>query len=254
MIGTKMTLRGLDCLRIARLPHSSFRPPNRHSREGGNPEGWGRARQVSTESHPSTDPIFIPWCAGPSRHERLVRKRCYAGQSLHSGESRNPEGEGSGENAIPRKNQGVPPFSHHGVPAPAGMSDWYENRRVQDASSRKTVTAFVIPAEAGIQRGGGERRECHPSGTNKEPRFHTMVCRPQPGCVIGTKMTLRGLDCLRIARLPHSSFRPPNRHSREGGNPEGRGWARQLSTKSPPSTNPNFKPWYADASRDERLP
>ena len=36
------------------------------------------------------------------------------------------------------------------------MIDWYENRRVQDASSRKTAATFVIPAKAGIQgRGAG---------------------------------------------------------------------------------------------------
>ena len=152
-------------------------------------------------------PIFIPWCAGPCRHERLVRK--WTGQvashstlaaSLRgsdrsirhsreggnprtntprknanrdtttyvhtatplrlSGESaprtpirrRNPEawGEGNvvrsktsrGEGLVPRWGRGeawqnpqrqfaVPShnsnFSYLGVPAAAGMSDWYEN-------------------------------------------------------------------------------------------------------------------------------
>ena len=36
-------------------------------------------------------------------------------------------------------------------------------------------------------------------------------------------MTFRGLECAGIPRLPPSSFRPPIRHSRDGGNPEGRG-------------------------------
>ena len=52
-------------------PHSSVRPPNRHSGEGRNPEGWhARHPSVSTNHHAG----FIPWCAGGSRHERLARK------------------------------------------------------------------------------------------------------------------------------------------------------------------------------------
>ena len=62
--------------------------------------GWGVAESVVPIR--CTKPqlrLFIPWCAGASRHERLVRK--YAppetpGRPRHSGESRNPEGWGEG--------------------------------------------------------------------------------------------------------------------------------------------------------------
>ena len=50
--------------------------------------------------------LFITWCAGPCRHERLVRKYCCSASIMprnptnlpdrHSGEGRNPEGWGEG--------------------------------------------------------------------------------------------------------------------------------------------------------------
>ena len=56
---------------------------------------------------------------------------------------------GTGQDHKPWNNAGVPTFSSLGVPAPAGMSDWYEND--------VTPTNGSIPAKAGIQRGGDGR-------------------------------------------------------------------------------------------------
>ena len=66
------------------------RPPIRHSGESRNPEGWGRGARTTPEPfHQPMHPIFIPWCACASRHERLVRKCAYAAferavEPLHS--------------------------------------------------------------------------------------------------------------------------------------------------------------------------
>ena len=82
---------------VVPAPHRSFRapirhsgPPSRHSGEGRNPEGWGWGNVVRAACPPlgwrrgvadsavafrRTKPqlqLFIPWCAGTNRHERLV--------------------------------------------------------------------------------------------------------------------------------------------------------------------------------------
>ncbi len=60
---------------------SSFRPPIRHSREEPAPypdtgrESRGEVRVVAMTlelSHQPMHPIFMPWCAGASRHVRLL--------------------------------------------------------------------------------------------------------------------------------------------------------------------------------------
>ena len=54
---------------------SSFRPPN--SSFPRKPESRGEVRVVAMTlelSHQPMHPIFMPWCAGTSRHERFVRK------------------------------------------------------------------------------------------------------------------------------------------------------------------------------------
>ena len=177
------------------------------------PLGSGRGVAESHARIRRTNPrlrIFIPWCAGASRHERLVRKHVpdsdpgwpYAASIVprnpinlphrHSGEGRNPEGWGEG-NVVRSKTtrgegrgrirsassryQATTRAFHTLVPATAGMSDWHEN----DGS-------WLLMA------------------------------------------SISGLECARIPRLPHSSTRPPLvipaplRHSGEGRNPEGRGW------------------------------
>ena len=47
-------------------------------------------------------------------------------------------------------------FSYLGVPAPAGMSDWYENgvRPLRLYLGIPSIFRIVIPAKAEIQRGG----------------------------------------------------------------------------------------------------
>ena len=106
-------------------PHSSFRrrPESRGAGRGKCSAGacpplgsaWGLAESAVPIRR--TKPqlrLFIPWCAGASRHEQLVRKhvpdsdpaRPYAASIVprnpinlpyrHSGESRNPEGWGEG--------------------------------------------------------------------------------------------------------------------------------------------------------------
>ena len=81
----------------------------------------------------------------------------------------------------PKCYQQVTPYSYFGVPAPAGMSDWYENRGFP-AVARCTLsplgpvdplfyvavaaTTVVIPAKAGTQRGGGRQDHRQPLGDN----------------------------------------------------------------------------------------
>ena len=97
-------------------------------------------------------PIFIPWCAGASRHERLVRKHvpdsdpgwipAPAGDTNHRRPNNDSPGsqEKCSAGACPQLGAGCvaqttpdpsinqcTQFSYLGLPAPAGMSDWYEN-------------------------------------------------------------------------------------------------------------------------------
>ena len=94
-----MMLRGLGCARIPRLLLSSFRPPIRHSGEGRNPEGRGGGNVVRSKT---------------TRGEGLVPR--WGG----GGAWQNPPSQF----AVPSHNSS---FSYLGVPAPTGMSDWYEN-------------------------------------------------------------------------------------------------------------------------------
>ncbi len=50
-------------------------PRTRHSRESGNPGVVWVVAMILELSHQPMHPIFIPWCAGTSRHERQERKR-----------------------------------------------------------------------------------------------------------------------------------------------------------------------------------
>ena len=185
-----MPLRRFDCASEShRSSVSSFRrrPESRgvgrgecsavedFARRGACPP-LGRRRGVAESTVPirRTKPqlqLFIPWCAGPCRHDRLLRKHVpdadpgcpYAASIVppnpinlpyrHSGEGRNPEGWGEGnvvrsktsrgEGLVPRRDRAWarqnPPRgfavqnrntgnSYLGVPAKAGMSDWYEAR------------------------------------------------------------------------------------------------------------------------------
>ena len=140
-------------------------------------------------SHQPMHPIFIPWCAGDSPHERLVRKWCFAGSSMpechrpplrHSRGSGNPEGRG-GTNHTQTLPATRPPFSYLGVPATARMSDWYESmsrtpirvqfrhrpatpttvaRTTTAQGRRRDVALGLVPSQG---RGAGHRRHLNPS-------------------------------------------------------------------------------------------
>ena len=70
----------------------------------------------------------------------------------HSGESRNP---GVALITPNHSHQSAPRFSYLGVPAAAGMGDWYENGVTRPQVCLNAAgPRFVIPAKAGIQRGG----------------------------------------------------------------------------------------------------
>ena len=174
--------------------------------------------------------LFIPWCAGPCRHERLVRKHVpdsdpgcaqtafeRAVELFHSSFRRRPESRGvgrGGTNDTQTLPATSPTFSHVGVPAAAGMSDWYENdvTRLRVCLNATALVApapqFVIPAKAGIHALTFRERTSTaippPTSTRRphfvfpakappEPRygagiqrgvgganFHTLVCRPLP--------------------------------------------------------------------------
>ena len=112
-------------------------PPIRHSREGGNPRTniprKNVNRDTTTYVHTAT-PLRL---SGESTPRTPIRRR-------------NPEGCGRCQ------------FSYLGVPAQAGMSDWYENDvtwprecpHITAPALVDTAPHFVIPAKAGIQRGG----------------------------------------------------------------------------------------------------
>ena len=86
-------------------------------------------------------------------------------------------------------------FSCLGVPAPAGMSDWYENDATQPQKRlNATATALVSPAPHSSFRRKPESRglaEVAPMTDEHfqqpDPDFHTLVCRRQPARAIGAK-------------------------------------------------------------------
>ena len=90
-------------------------------------------------------------------------------------------------------------FSYLGVPAAAGMSDWYESTSrtpIRDSltqGARSTKSSRHIPHSregmshirlwrAGIQRGEGRR-----GNSGNQSHLHPLVCRRKPASVIGTK-------------------------------------------------------------------
>ena len=136
--------------------------------------GWGSAEStVPIRCTKPQLPLFIPWCAGASRHERFVRKCAYAAferavEPLHSAISsfRPPNssfprracpvprygagiqrgGAGCGNDARTLPTNQCTRFSYLGVPAPAGMSDCYESM------SRTTIRDRLPPPTSSFQR------------------------------------------------------------------------------------------------------
>ena len=118
-------------------------------------------------------PIFTPWCAGATRHERLVRKHVPdsdpgsipAPAGVTNYRRPNNDSPGSQEKCSagacpqlgaacvaqatpdPSTNQCIQ-SSYLGMPAPAGMGDWYEN---SSFSSRQRTVAKPV-ARGLVQR------------------------------------------------------------------------------------------------------
>ena len=97
---------------------SSIRPPIRRSGEGRNAEGWGEGNVVRSKT---------------SRGEGLVPRWG------RGGAWQNPRCQ----LAVPSHNSN---FSYLGVPAAAGMSDWYENRPLRRPVVRDSRHLIVNPA------------------------------------------------------------------------------------------------------------
>ena len=176
-IGTKMVLSGPEGASIPRLPHSPIRPPVRHSGAGRNPEGWwGTARMVPrwSQQDASFSYFGVPaptgmsdWYENRFPREFTLREKQSPAWPLrppnrHSGESRSPEGWLGTARMAPRWFPRCASFSYFGVPAPAGMSDWYENSITRGASSTTSSCHTRHSREgmsrirlwrAGIQRG-----------------------------------------------------------------------------------------------------
>ena len=154
--GTKIVLLGFDS---ASESHQSPVPSFRRSkacpvpRYGAGIER-GRVAPTTPKHFQRPGPIFIPWCAGTSRHERLVRKHvpdsdpgwtvpatefvipAFVGIPSHSSfrplnssfPRRREPGEAYGwQMTRTQLLQSAPRFSYLRVPAPAGISDCYES-------------------------------------------------------------------------------------------------------------------------------
>ena len=122
VIGTKMTLRGPE---IARMP-----PPSNQL----------RCRVVDRRSI--------------AESENVVRSKTSRGEGLVPRWGRGRAWQNPPcQFAVPSHNSS---FSYLGVPAPAGMSDWYENAPtpLRLCLGIPQISRIVIPAKAGIQRGG----------------------------------------------------------------------------------------------------
>ena len=159
-------------------------------------EGWH-------QPHPNTSndqvPIFIPWCAGTSRHERLVRKHvpdsdpgwtvpatefvipAFVGIPSHSSfrplnssfPRRREPGEAYGwQMTRTQLLQSAPRFSYLRVPAPAGISDCYESMSqtpIRDrlptrhsGESRSPGVGNPVAPELLSSQGSPTRRDFHP--------------------------------------------------------------------------------------------
>ena len=103
--------------------------------------GWGSAESTAPIRCAKPQlPLFIPWCAGTSRHERLVRKCAYAA------------------------------FESHFHTAPLNPSI---------PRSRHSCLSIRHSREGGNPEGKGGTNHTQTRPTTK-PRFHTLVCRHQP--------------------------------------------------------------------------
>ena len=131
----------------------------RHSGESRNP--GGRVAPTTPKHFQRPGLIFIPWCAGASRHERLVRKH-------------------------------VPDSDPGWIPAPAGDTNHRRpNNDSRGPKERCSAGAGPLPAGSG-GRPLSLRPPLRHSGEGRNPgeesaaatNFHTSVCRRQPARAI----------------------------------------------------------------------
>ncbi len=213
---------------------SSIRPPNRHSGEGRNTEGKGGTNHTQTllmtRSHFHTLVCRRPpaWTIGTKIVIRCHRIR-------HSGEGRNPEGKGG---------------TNHAQTLPMTRSHFHT--LVCRRPPAWTIGTKIVIRCHRIRHSRGSGNPEGKGGTNHtqtppttRSHFHTLVCRHQPAWTIAMKECpgpRSGIDrcgslSFAIRGIP-SSIRPPNRHSGEGRNPEGKGGTNH--TQTPPTTKPRF--------------
>ena len=99
---------------LQRLLSTPANPYIRHSREGGNP------RTNIPRKNANRDTTTYVHTATPLRLSRKSMRRTPI-------RGRNPGGGEAAQMPLERTHQPAPRFSYLGVPAAAGMSDWYEN-------------------------------------------------------------------------------------------------------------------------------
>ena len=176
--------------------------------------GWGVAE--SAVPIRCTKPqlrLFMPWCAGASRHERLVRKhvpdplsgtefRHWLGETnqrrpnndspgsqekcMHWGSSPARGGGHRRQLTLPSTHM-RPKFSYLGVPAPAGTSDSYESMSrasIRDRLRHRLSTPVSVTrrSQASLRRkpeSRGEWQDLHPMGRIPRPLFHPLTWSSQ---------------------------------------------------------------------------
>ncbi len=176
--------------RLSSAPLNPSIPRSRHSREGGNPGeayGWQMTRTQLLQSAPRFSYLGVPAPAGMSDWYENAPTRLSSAplnpsipRSRHSREGGNP-GEAYGwQMTRTQLLQSAPRFSYLGVPAPAGMDDWYENEWFpppNSSSRRKPESRGDCNAGACPQPGS----HGHPAGESRHPLHH-----PRPHFVMPT--------------------------------------------------------------------
>ena len=200
---------------VVPAPHSSFRrrPESRGAGTGKCRAGacppLGRRRGLAESAVPirCTKPqfrLFIPWCAGASRHERLVRKWSY-GHSIATLKPTNPRNRLSRGGGNPRTN-----------PARQNVS-----REIGNNLPKANVVRGLVP---GWGRGEWRNRPCRFAVPTHNSNFSHLGVPAEAGmCDCSENRPLQQpLTChswhLLAIPAPHSSFRrrPESRRGGDG--------------------------------------
>ena len=234
-------------------------------------------------------PIFIPWCAGPSRHGRCENalKRLSTARAnpsiRHSREGGNPRtniprknvnrdtttyvhtatplrlsGESTPRTPIRCRNPegcGRRQFSYLGVPAPAGMGDWYEN------ALKRLSTARENPSIRHSREGGNPSTNIPRKNANRDTTtyLHTAAPTLGPPKTNATAGAIRETPQAGPGRTqtgPNfrlSGDRKPALYPDTGRESGGGGEAAPMRPKAFEPPGLDFITWCAGASRDERL-